>query len=380
MRKDARSPAWRGLRWLLSARPRARVGFTREGRHFLLLMGGLSLGALNTGNNLLYLLVAAMLALLVASFVLARVSLDGLRLERRPPGRLFAGEESTIAVYLTNTKRTLPSVSVVVREDFERGRTLDPLSFSYLAAGEGQSQAYRCVFPRRGRCRFRGFRVETTFPFGLLVRGRFVAVPDLALVFPRVSLPVHLPPARESFGEMAQRHQQGGYEIRGLRPFRLGDDRRQIAWKASAKRRELLVREEAQGLGTAFELVVDNVQQVPPRPAELFESTLDHAASLSVRLLALGHPVALRLRDVQVSCGSGPLHTARLLRTLALARLLTPQEARRLPSASPQAFASPYVVAPLVRSASGHYRPARRHGPADTLVPTSSDGSTEGRA
>ena len=76
-------------RWL---RPPRTLRVTRAGRTYLVLTMGIGLGALNTGNNLLYLVLGVQLATIVASGILSEASLRGLHIRRLGAEAAFAGE------------------------------------------------------------------------------------------------------------------------------------------------------------------------------------------------------------------------------------------------------------------------------------------------
>src|SRR5919205_651611 len=78
---------------------------------FLVVIG---FAAWNTGNNLLYLILSAMLAFLIAANLIGRVSLAGVAVQLRFPDHIYAGESASISVTLLNHKRWLPSYSVLV--------------------------------------------------------------------------------------------------------------------------------------------------------------------------------------------------------------------------------------------------------------------------
>src|SRR5439155_14259560 len=75
------------LRWL---RPPRRLSPTRAGWCFFALTFGIGFAALNTGNNLLYLVLSLMLAFLVLSGVLSESALRGVVLRRRLSRELYA--------------------------------------------------------------------------------------------------------------------------------------------------------------------------------------------------------------------------------------------------------------------------------------------------
>jgi hypothetical protein len=80
---------WARLRrWL---RPPRTLRITRTGRTYLVLTLGVGFGALNTGNNLLYLVLGLLLSLIVVSGVLSERCLRGLRVKRLGTESAFAG-------------------------------------------------------------------------------------------------------------------------------------------------------------------------------------------------------------------------------------------------------------------------------------------------
>src|SRR5260370_28177507 len=94
------------LRRLL--KPPRRLEFTREGKYFVGITLGVGFAAINTGNNLLYLLLGMMLSLIIASGVLSEMSLRGLSVAREPPARPHPGKPFLMRVSLQNHQRRLP--------------------------------------------------------------------------------------------------------------------------------------------------------------------------------------------------------------------------------------------------------------------------------
>src|SRR5437764_2606491 len=97
-RRPRKLPWWRRLR------PPRRLSFTREGRIIVFLSGGVGFAAINTGNNLLYLLLGWLLSFIIASGVLSEMTLRALRVERRPPPRIYASEPFLMEVVIKNGK------------------------------------------------------------------------------------------------------------------------------------------------------------------------------------------------------------------------------------------------------------------------------------
>src|SRR5438270_7845420 len=87
---------------------------TKEGVAYLALALIIAVAALNTGNNLLFVIVSAMLAAIVMSGIVSNAMLRGLELEVTLPEHVFAGESVASHVVLRNTRRLLPAFSVTV--------------------------------------------------------------------------------------------------------------------------------------------------------------------------------------------------------------------------------------------------------------------------
>ena len=66
---------------------------------------GLGFAAMNTGNNLLYLLVSMLLGLIIVSGMLSEQSMRHLRFVPVTPDEVFAGRPALIGIRIGNRKR-----------------------------------------------------------------------------------------------------------------------------------------------------------------------------------------------------------------------------------------------------------------------------------
>src|SRR6266446_3157116 len=87
---------------------------TSGGGIFLLILGVVGFAAWNTGNNLLFLVFSLLCSTLFVGGAAARASLRDLNVSARFPDHIFAGEAAPVIVILRNTKRLLPSFSILV--------------------------------------------------------------------------------------------------------------------------------------------------------------------------------------------------------------------------------------------------------------------------
>ena len=115
---DSQPPAtgWAGkLRRFLSwFKPPRRLRLTREGRYFLLITFCVGFAAINTGNNLLYLLFGMFLSLIIVSGVMSELSLRKLTVARRLPPRAQVGRAHLVEIEVYNHKQRIPSYAIEV--------------------------------------------------------------------------------------------------------------------------------------------------------------------------------------------------------------------------------------------------------------------------
>lgn len=291
-------------------RPRRTIRPTRDGWWCLGAALALGFAAMNTGNNLLYLLASLLLALIVVSGMLSEQSMRRLRLRAVVPEEIYAGRPALLGVRVTNGKRWLPSYSVTLRTGDRR------LYVDRLAAGEQILLTWECAFTARGRTRLPGVRVTTRFPFGLFVKTSRTMLEEEAIVFPAVRPVGDAGRRRPTASSGRALHRRGrGHDLYNLREYRPGDDRRLIHWRSTARAGTLIVRElEAEtAAATRIVLVGDGT-----RDAGRLEAALSEAASLAVHLLGSGAALGLVGPGVEVPAGRGRAHQQRLLTALAL--------------------------------------------------------------
>lgn len=234
------------LRWLTVE---IRFRLTREGWVYISGVFLLGLAALNTGNNLLFLILSALLAGILMSGVLSTIVLTGNELEIELPEQIFAGQPALAMLTLHNRKETLPSFSLRVNPDSKKEAKpvfRDPVYFPYVPRNSQARQRVELLFPRRGLYRQDSFVIQTRFPFGFLEKWRSVNSPVEALVYPPVE------PTEEFYeilpmvsGEMESMHRGRGHDLYAIRDYQSADSARHVDWKATARTGELKVREFA---------------------------------------------------------------------------------------------------------------------------------------
>ncbi len=327
---------WRFLSWpfrlpgrlIRSLRSSRTLKLTREGKYFIGITIGIGLAAINTGNNLLYLLLGWLLSVIIASGIMSDVCLRAVAITRQAPKRIYANRPFLMELEATNAKKRLASYSLEV-EDICEGQPVDKRCY-FLKIPEGKSQntAYRHTISRRGLYRFQGFQVSTKFPFGLFRKSRRSKNASEILVFPSTH-PVSIPAPRSHFlGDNHSNTVGRRGEFFGLREYRDGDDRRSIHWRSTAREGKLLVREFEDESQRRITLLIDNA--LPETRGEVEEQALEDAisfcASLAQAYLDKGYALRLIGRGTLVPFSGGETQVQRVLKALALLETKTEAE------------------------------------------------------
>jgi|SRR5579859_374318 len=248
------------LRWIGY---RIQYKISREGWIYF---GGLllvALAALNTGNNLLFLILACLIALILMSGILSSVSLSGVEMRLVLPEHIFAGQSVRAFVELENQKLTLPSFSLRVEAVREKGAAPSailekPVYFPYLPKQEHLQQSAPLTFQRRGVYRQDAFRIVTRFPFGFLQKSRRLDLKTEAIVYPSVQpTPEYMELLPVLQGALESITKGRGQDLYALRDYVHTDSARLVHWKATARSGSLMVREFTREEDSRVLLVLD---------------------------------------------------------------------------------------------------------------------------
>jgi len=318
---DGQASARGGLaRLRRTFRHRRRLRITREGKYFVGITLGVGLAAINTGNNLLYLLLGLLLALILVSGVMSELSLRRLTVTRRLPARAQAGRAHLVEIEVFNHKGKLPSYAIEV-EDLRAGQPADKRCFFLkISPRSAQVAAYRRKPNRRGRDTHTGFRVATRFPFGLFEKSLLFELSGELIIYPavdRVRLPREEPGSERGGAESARRGV--GDEILGLRPMREGDDPRDIYWRKSTLPRQLVLKERACEARPDVLLQLDDVRSGQEEEWNVeFERRIREVASHAVARVKRGDGVKVITASGRSVWANSSIGADPILRFLAL--------------------------------------------------------------
>ena len=310
---------------------------TTGGVTFIVILVIVGFAAWNTGNNLLFMIFSIMLATIFVSWMAARASLRDLNVSARFPDHIFAGEPAEVIVTVRNSKRMLPTFSILVemrgsfdRPGLEKGKkTWLRLKktvlgyFTYIPHRAAAEQTIEQTFPKRGHVLVKGFELSTRFPFGFLRHRRRLGARDVDIVvYPKPEpitdelnlLPLHA-------GQTTSFRRGAGQDLLMLRDYQARDDLRHIDWKATARSRRLTVREFTAEDERRITIVLDTTltDDIDEENFRIrFERGVTNAASLVKHFIQERAEVRLILGSNTGKFGSGFEHLYACLRRLAL--------------------------------------------------------------
>jgi uncharacterized protein (DUF58 family) len=310
-------------RQVVAARVRDAMDYevTRAGMVYMVITLVIGIASINTGNNLLYIVVAALLSAILVSGIASAVVLRHLELDVHLPEHVFAGRPMLARMLLRNLSGWLPSFSIRVvpskRKPIKRWRweaytlglprnrpaesqwlrvpdrrlrrVLENLDkpilkqtvyFPFLGAGQDLRADLEMNFPARGCYREKDFGLATRFPFAFLTKTRRIALAREVIVYPTVE------PPQEFFevlpmvtGEFAAFVRGRGYDLYRIREYMPEDSARHVDWKATARTGALKVREFSREDERKLRVVFDN-----PLPGVLDSTRYERAVHLAASL------------------------------------------------------------------------------------------------
>jgi len=287
------------------------------------------IAAWNTGENLLYIVVGGLLSLIVLSVVTSIRTLANIHLFRDTAKAVNRNEPFFVTVRIENRKWFMPAFSLCI--DSTADGTAQSRFFRSMRHGE--RTAFVVVIPprraaelrmseilyRRGVYPLPPLRISSAFPFGLIETSCYLRDNVEIVVYPHVkSVDASRIRNLKGIGRMTRVEHGDGDEFFSLREYVPGDDLRRIAWKASARRGNLLVKEQQVDCSRFITIVVDTYNRPDVLDfEERFEEAVELAASLAISLLDRLYKVALLTPTECIPMDEGNQHATRILDLLA---------------------------------------------------------------
>jgi uncharacterized protein (DUF58 family) len=287
----------------------------------------IGIGAINSQNNLLFIVLGIAVGALVFSGLMSGPMLMGLRITRNLVAPASVGEPVVLRYTVSNSNRLVPAFGLTLTEERSRSDRWAslinmPRGFVAHVGQRATSQTVvRTTTHRRGRAELSAVVMTTSFPFGIFRKSVRFRQSDEVLVLPRLfqlragALEELLGSARTGHSTSGRRGR--GEEFWGLREYVPGDSRKLVAWKSSARTDRLVVRQHSDELASVLTvcLLVDGSEQ----SRDDDERAISLAASVVVDALDRGRHVGLLVpqHGIAIGAASAAQHRAALLQAMA---------------------------------------------------------------
>lgn len=303
------------------------------------------------GFNLLLVLAGLLVGTLIVNWRQTRQAVRRVRVSRHGQTGGFAGETIPIRYELRNTSRfqslwsmRIDDPAVEAKAASDGGLSTLPLdgipiltSIGHVTPGQVASVIAQVRFRLRGRYALGPLTVSTTFPFSLIKCGQTdLQSSSHRYIYP-APIATHrgwqrlLPPRQGGDGRRSTGATHHDGEFFGLRPWRSGDQIKQIHWRTTARLNDPAVRQFEQRNQYKLCVIVDAVApefsagQPDAKSVDDFETLLRLACTLIDKLAAPTHPIALLIagagdQDTLVRQASGG-QPNELFEKLAVAQL-----------------------------------------------------------
>jgi len=277
--------------WTELLRRRIRNRIARGGVLFAVALVLVGSAAALSANNLLFLILAAMLATLLISGFVSRLVLAGLELELLLPDHISARRPTSARIRLRNVKRAMPSFSIRVTGEPPDPILAVPLYFPILPGRRTLEESVQVIFPRRGAHTENLFLFSTRFPFGFVEKTARVTLRRETLVYPCLDPQPGFDALLSGIlGELEQDARGQGSDFYHIRPYIPTESARHVDWKSTAHTGGLQVREFTREDLGAVEIFLDRADTAP---AEWFERAVECCAFLVWELTQQNRGVTL---------------------------------------------------------------------------------------
>jgi len=219
---------------------------TREGWMYFAAISVVVFAAINTANNLLYMVLSALLAVLLLSGFMSALNFRYIRLGIRIPTHCFAGEAFPISIQAHNEKRVFPSFSIQFDPVESGAFRFSSFYIPFIGGLRHTSQAGQAILMKRGRYTMREVKASSRYPFGFFMKDRTYPVEAECICYPEIVAQDRMNISIVDLQGSNQRFDRGmGQDLYMIRDYIPSDSARHVHWKASAKTSMLKTREYA---------------------------------------------------------------------------------------------------------------------------------------
>jgi uncharacterized protein (DUF58 family) len=285
------------------------IQINKAGFLYILLTLLIGFSAVNTGNNLVYIVTSALLSYMMISGIFGSRNLHAVDVSLEFPAEIYAGADVPVRVRLVNRRKLMPAF--LIRIAVNGREILIPV----INARSTVQESLQVCFQRRGRHTVQHLRLSSVFPFNFFTRFRTIPLKLDLVVFPR---PVTCRLTRQSHSQNRSKGEASsdvaGFEsdLRSIRNYVSGDPVKYISWKSTAKTGLLKTKELSSIDMEHFIIDMDRMEKRD------LEHTVSCVTYTVLKLLRTRTPVGLHVDGETLKPDASAAHRLRILTKLAL--------------------------------------------------------------
>ena len=300
-----------------------KLTFTMEGKYLVFITLAIGFAAVNTGVNLLYLLLAMLLSIIVASGILSELTLKKLNWEIDLPSETIVSYDAIAVIKIHNKKRYFSSFSLEgnLLVDDDNGIIQKNGVLLKLKAGQKGQMLIQLVFPKRGKQQINGISIGTRFPFSFFSKSRHYEFKRSVVVLPKgeesVSNIFNRLLIKQDENFKTHNKKGDGSEFHSVREMNSDDDWRHVHWKKTAVWQQFAIKEFEETTGKKVTIFL-TASQSSKFVYEKREEGIEIAASIVRLLVDKNFHVGLVASNTHIEERSGTSALKRIFVALAL--------------------------------------------------------------
>ena len=218
------------------------IKIKKSGFLFIILTIFLGFAAINTGNNLIYLITSTLLGFMGISGFFGKQNIYNLNVKLEFPEEVFANREFPLKIIIKNNRKFLPAFLIKLKISNQY------VLFPFINVNDHCTKIIHVKFKFRGINEIKNIQISSTFPYNFFIRFNYIKEDYKKLVYPE-------PKKYTVFDEILSKDRKSdltynspylkGFdgELIHLREYNENDPVKLIHWKSSAKTDKLMVKE-----------------------------------------------------------------------------------------------------------------------------------------
>jgi len=285
------------------------IKINKAGNIYILVTILIGFSAVNTGNNLVYIIASALLSYMLVSGIFGRKNIYGIDVAVEFPVETFAKTDTPVGVRVINKRRFLPAFLIKILIEGQE------VFFPFIKAKGEAVSLLNMRFDRRGSRQVGNIYVSSVFPFNFFTRFRKIGQKFDLIIFPRPKksqLDLEQNRQTRSKGDASCNVLGHDSDVLSIRDYVSGDPLKYISWKSTAKTGLLKTKELS-----SIELrnVIIDFDAMDKKN---LEDAISCATYTVLRLLKLNIPAGMVIGGETLQPSTSTPHRLKILKKLAL--------------------------------------------------------------